>query len=86
MNGEILPRGGVTSGRVWPAACAAGLFSTCDTFFIEVSTKESFQPFCVLHFNFKIKKGTLNYLELDKIRVTPLNLNLVVNSCSDKLG
>ena len=26
MNGGILPRGGVASGRVCPAACAAGLF------------------------------------------------------------
>ena len=26
LNGRILPTGGVASGRVWPAACAAGLF------------------------------------------------------------
>ena len=26
MNGLILPAGGVASGRVCPAACAAGLF------------------------------------------------------------
>ena len=26
VNGKILPRGGVASGRVCPAACAAGMF------------------------------------------------------------
>ena len=29
VNGGILPRGGVASGRVCPAACAAGLFMSC---------------------------------------------------------